>query len=182
MTVGEAPGNKGAEEGSFADVLNALPAQWRPAANRAWLYMKAVRWVIGTLVPAGFVAWLAKQLGNLNLLQAVELALGLFVLLAGMWWVARVLVPRSAGSANRALRGIRPLQSGDPLFGRGEDLDELLQLVSQPEFRIGVLKGPATCGKTSLVQAGLLPQLTPGPGWRKNARPTLCHCSRPTRL
>jgi len=53
--------------------------------------------------------------------------------------------------------GALSLAVGDPIFGRDRELVELLQLLITR--RIVLLHAPSGAGKTSLVQAGLIPQL-----------------------
>jgi WD40 repeat protein len=53
--------------------------------------------------------------------------------------------------------GPRPLQEGEPLYGRSEELRELTNLLLAE--RILLLYSPSGAGKTSLIQAGLLPNL-----------------------
>jgi WD40 repeat protein len=53
--------------------------------------------------------------------------------------------------------GPRPLEPGEPLFGRDGELDELQDLLGAE--RIILLHSPSGAGKSSLVQAGLLPRL-----------------------
>ncbi len=58
-----------------------------------------------------------------------------------------------------ALRGLLPFEEGDELPRRARDIQELNTLVASSEFRFGVLWGESGCGKTSLLRAGLVPQL-----------------------
>ena len=58
-----------------------------------------------------------------------------------------------------ALRGLLPFEEGDELPGRARDVQELNTLVASSAFRFGVLWGESGCGKTSLLRAGLAPQL-----------------------
>ena len=51
--------------------------------------------------------------------------------------------------------GPRPLQQGEPLHGRGAEVLELYHLLQAR--RIVVLHSPSGAGKSSLVQAGLIP-------------------------
>lgn len=53
--------------------------------------------------------------------------------------------------------GPRPFERGDVLFGRDEEIRQLLYLLIAE--RLVVLHSPSGAGKTSLVQAGLIPQL-----------------------
>ncbi|MCI0732334.1 MAG: formylglycine-generating enzyme family protein [Methylococcaceae bacterium] len=47
----------------------------------------------------------------------------------------------------------------DHFFGRGSETGELLRMVSRNDFRFGVLSGESCSGKTSLLNAGLIPKL-----------------------
>jgi WD40 repeat protein len=53
--------------------------------------------------------------------------------------------------------GPRPFETGEPLFGRDRELRELLYLLSGE--RIVLLHSPSGAGKSSLIQAGLIPRL-----------------------
>lgn len=53
--------------------------------------------------------------------------------------------------------GPRPFQTGETLYGRDQELYELLDLLIAE--RIVLLYSPSGAGKTSLIQAGLLPEL-----------------------
>ncbi len=57
------------------------------------------------------------------------------------------------------LRGAASLTDSDPIFGREEDVRQVLRMIVKQDFRFGVLCGETGCGKTSLVQAGILPSL-----------------------
>jgi WD40 repeat protein len=53
--------------------------------------------------------------------------------------------------------GPRPFQRGEPLFGRDREIPKLLDLIIAE--RIVMLFSPSGAGKTSLIQAGLIPAL-----------------------
>jgi len=53
--------------------------------------------------------------------------------------------------------GPRPIETGERLFGRARELTELQYLLSAE--RIVLLHSPSGAGKSSLIQAGLIPQL-----------------------
>src|SRR5690348_5179286 len=59
------------------------------------------------------------------------------------------------------LRGLDPFGEAerDVLFGRDRARDDLAKLVGGDGFRAGLLHGEPGIGKTSLLKAGLLPQL-----------------------
>jgi len=53
--------------------------------------------------------------------------------------------------------GPRPIERGQPIFGRDREIDELYYLLSAE--RIVLFHSPSGAGKSSLLQAGLLPRL-----------------------
>ena len=53
--------------------------------------------------------------------------------------------------------GPRPLQQGEPLYGRSVEVRELFNRLQAR--RIVVLHAPSGAGKSSLVHAGLIPKL-----------------------
>ncbi len=62
-----------------------------------------------------------------------------------------------AGSEANPFVGPRPFESGERLYGRDRELDELYYLFAAE--RIVLLHSPSGAGKSSLVQAGLVPRL-----------------------
>ena len=65
--------------------------------------------------------------------------------------------PKPAARQDNPFVGPRPLTSEDALYGRDREVDRLLdQLVAE---RIVLLYSPSGAGKTSLIQAGLVPRL-----------------------
>src|SRR5213078_4153226 len=60
-----------------------------------------------------------------------------------------------------AFRGLLPFQEADRdrFYGRDIDIAAVLEKVIHRQFRFGVLYGDSGCGKTSLIQAGILPRL-----------------------
>jgi tetratricopeptide (TPR) repeat protein len=64
----------------------------------------------------------------------------------------------------RAIKGLRPFGFDDAdVFARlqrDRDLREYYESITSSTFRFGILMGESGCGKTSLLQAGLLPRLS----------------------
>ncbi|MGB7443221.1 MAG: AAA family ATPase [Coleofasciculaceae cyanobacterium] len=64
---------------------------------------------------------------------------------------------------HKAIKGLRPFTVGDAdIFSRLQrhnDLEDCLNALESPSFRFGYLVGESGCGKTSFLQAGLLPKL-----------------------
>ncbi|MBK9756268.1 MAG: hypothetical protein IPO88_22780 [Nannocystis sp.] len=56
--------------------------------------------------------------------------------------------------------GPRPIEQGEPLYGRDVEVRELYNRLQAR--RIVVLHSPSGAGKSSLVQAGLIPRLVEG--------------------
>src|SRR4030095_14743273 len=56
-------------------------------------------------------------------------------------------------------QGAAALTEGASIYGREEDLRQLLVILLRPHFRFGTLWGETGCGKPSLIQAGLIPAL-----------------------
>src|SRR6185369_3569777 len=54
--------------------------------------------------------------------------------------------------------GPRPFETGRKIFGRDREIDDLYYLLSAE--RIVLLHSPSGAGKSSLIQAGLIPRLT----------------------
>jgi tetratricopeptide (TPR) repeat protein len=64
----------------------------------------------------------------------------------------------------RAIKGLRPFGFDDAdvftRLQRDRDLREYYESITSSTFRFGILMGESGCGKTSLLQAGLLPRLS----------------------
>src|SRR5262245_41937397 len=65
-------------------------------------------------------------------------------------------------STTGPFRGLAPYDehARDAFFGRAAEREALVRMVLADRFRIGLLTGPAGVGKTSLVRAGIIPQLS----------------------
>ena len=62
-----------------------------------------------------------------------------------------------AGSLPNPFVGPRPIERGQPIFGRDQEIDQLYYLLSAE--RIVLFHSPSGAGKSSLLQAGLIPRL-----------------------
>ena len=73
----------------------------------------------------------------------------------------RYIVPPVAPASAAPLRGIAPYDEGDrgALTGRDNERDELVRAIMQDSFRAGLLYGERGAGKTSLLRAGVIPEL-----------------------
>ena len=71
--------------------------------------------------------------------------------------------PEFPGLERSAIKCLRPFTGEDfELFLRLQRrpmLEECLRAITDPEFRLGILFGESGCGKTSFLQAGLIPML-----------------------
>jgi hypothetical protein len=63
----------------------------------------------------------------------------------------------AAGHQPNPYVGPRPFRPGEPLYGRDHEADQLADLLIAK--RIVVLHSPSGAGKTSLIQAALIPAL-----------------------
>ncbi|MGH8550782.1 MAG: ATP-binding protein [Methylococcales bacterium] len=114
---------------------------------------------IGASAIALFQAW------DKNKIVAAIVA-GVLVSAALVWIVYReskkkkALLPDEV--TDSAFIGLNSFEGKDRdrFFGRGSDTGELFQMVSHRDFRFGVLSGESGSGKTSLLNAGLIPKLT----------------------
>jgi formylglycine-generating enzyme required for sulfatase activity len=71
------------------------------------------------------------------------------------------LPPRWSGSPYPGLQAFSPEQA--PIFfGRGAEIDQLIQQLSDPHVQFVAVVGVSGSGKSSLVKAGLLPRLRTG--------------------
>ncbi|MBD2072119.1 hypothetical protein H6F93_32130 [Leptolyngbya sp. FACHB-671] len=103
---------------------------------------------------------------------------GLFWLTLGLIFVVALVVavrtmPQPAADATdfterKAIKGLRPFSAEDAeIFAqlqRNRSLKECLESITSSTFRFGILMGESGSGKTSFLQAGLLPKLSTSQG------------------
>ena len=100
--------------------------------------------------------------------KTAQWLVGIFALLVLIIWVWRFVqsvrkyretYDKVAQLPRSALRGLLPFEEGDELFGRNADVMSLSAIINDRDFCYGVVSGDSGCGKTSLLRAGILPQL-----------------------
>lgn len=138
--------------------------------SRNWfsllLLIDAVLILVGT--PGGIVAKFLEFLG----LKLPPNYPTFFWLTVGAVFVAALVVALRTKpqqkivvdvSERKAIKGLRAFSCDDAdIFARlqrDRTLQECLELVTNDSFRFGILVGESGCGKTSFLQAGLLPNL-----------------------
>ncbi|HSR53087.1 MAG TPA: protein kinase [Acidobacteriota bacterium] len=122
----------------------SLPAALAAAALAGLATSALHYWLLG---PGG--GWVLSGLA----VAALGLALGL------RYRRSRPTPPVLDGST--AFRGLVPFLEADRerFFGRATDVEAIMPLLLDAEFRFGVLHGESGAGKTSLLRAGLMPRL-----------------------
>jgi tetratricopeptide (TPR) repeat protein len=68
-------------------------------------------------------------------------------------------IEAASGSLANPFVGPRPIEKGQQIFGRDPEIDQLYYLLSAE--RIVLFYSPSGAGKSSLIQAGLIPRLAP---------------------
>ncbi|MCI0485492.1 MAG: protein kinase [Blastocatellia bacterium] len=140
------------------------PSPLGPAA--LWLFRHR-RWLMAAgalaLVAAGFDLLILQPQGSGRARD-----LGLFVI-AAVSFIGYIALLSQSGrlrrsfsrAASSAFRGLLPFQEQDRdrFYGRETETSALFDMVAHDEFRFGVLYGESGCGKTSLIRAGLIPNL-----------------------
>ena len=72
-------------------------------------------------------------------------------------WASRAMTTTARRAASNPYVGPRSFRRGDALYGRDREIADLLDLLIAE--RIVLLHSPSGAGKTSLIQAGLIPLL-----------------------
>lgn len=107
---------------------------------------------------AAFMAWDESQI--------IAAGIALLIVIAAFGWIlyrksSTNIKELPAEVSDSAFVGLDSFEAKDRerFFGRGIETGELLRMVSHRDFRFGVLSGESGSGKTSLLNAGLMPRL-----------------------
>ena len=73
--------------------------------------------------------------------------------------LSTVMAGQLTPAAARVFRGAAPLCDSEPAYGRQLEVREMIARLRSPQQRLLILWGKAGCGKTSLLEAGVLPEL-----------------------
>lgn len=150
-----APQPKTGQPSPEDEAVAALPVPFRPLGRKVKSLLAPFWPAIASAISVGAVGAIVGWLQNLPAPFILAIAVLAAGVVGGVVLVIRPALPRRRS----AICGARPLDEGEPLYGRTESLQDLVNLVSAASYRIGVVLGPAGSGKTSLVQAGLLSYL-----------------------
>ncbi len=109
---------------------------------------------------------------ELPIFAAEEYSQIFWLIFAGVFLTALVIaiktMPRASTpipdfTERKAIKGLRAFSKDDAeIFAqlqRDRDLRECLESIMSDEFRLGILMGESGCGKSSFLQAGIIPQL-----------------------
>lgn len=140
--------------------------------NRDWckrlLLIDAI-WLLGFKPEGGFILPLLERFFDLNLPDWYGVVF--WVTFVGFFLGAVVLRLQSPtqkleikeGETRKAVKGLRSFTTEDAdIFDklqRSQAIHDCLNSLNRKEFRFGILMGESGCGKTSLLQAGILPRL-----------------------
>ena len=110
---------------------------------------------------------------DLPIFAAEEYTSIFWSIFAGVFLTALVIaiktMPRASTpipdfTERKAIKGLRAFSKDDAeIFAqlqRDRDLRECLESIMSDRFRLGILMGESGCGKTSFLQAGIIPQIT----------------------
>ncbi len=147
-----------------------------------WLWRRSDRFRV-LLVGASFLCfvcasqqrWLQQMIPFFqNFPQLVnQTGLSILWILAGVLWLWTIyeaartkkdaLTQAEKFTERKAIKGLRPFTEADreifQYLERDRPLQECLAKINGEDFRFGILFGESGCGKTSFLQAGLMPQL-----------------------
>ncbi|MBE9210906.1 hypothetical protein IQ244_31290, partial [Nostoc sp. LEGE 06077] len=163
---------------SINDVLETIKKTTESIAGfvqtvAGWIREK--KWVelISLILATIILAWvsreaIAKFLGEQNSRWFFWICLAVGILFSVAVVVAVVVKPSLSNAAQnpverQAIKGLLSFTSNDAeIFSklqRHQDIRNCLRILNDANFRIGILWGESGCGKTSFLQAGLIPQL-----------------------
>jgi len=150
------------------DPANNQPQAEKEPLTGAKRVIEIVQLVLG--ISGGITALVSLQKQSQGLLL-----IGVFVLvLSAAWYFVqrrlkrrrrRNIEPFGIPSVSGAyLRGLLPFEQGEQILGRARDIRQSLAKITSSEFRFGYISGEAGVGKTSLLRAGIIPEIKKS-GW-----------------
>src|ERR1035437_4872883 len=162
--------------------VSASPSKnsWEQALESLKGKVTAITLVIGTVgTIIGSVSQLAEKigfpLGKIGLLVAgscLEVACATVFIRE----VRRTRRPRPSGREGFIGANSFTEAERDRFFGRSNEIHAISAKLRRPELRYLILSGVSGCGKTSLIRAGLIPELDPpGGGSNPEGSPGLMH-------
>jgi WD40 repeat protein/serine/threonine protein kinase len=134
-----------------------LPVPQRAVRHKEWFVLAAV---IAALASGLDILLLQPEASSrIREVLLLVLAIAFVVAYAYLRWKAATIW--SAAPACGAFRGLAPFQEEDRerFCGRESDIRAIVDLVIRGEFRFGVLYGDSGAGKTSLLTAGVIPEI-----------------------
>ncbi len=161
------------EEREESQPPRLINRQYRNKAR--FLVWRFRKWIAATGAIVLAAAALAFLFGQRGAGRSLDLALSILALLCFAAAFAarryRPIGPPQTRSSGAAFRGLLPFQEADRdrFYGRDVETAALFDLITNNEFRFGVLFGDSGSGKTSLLRAGLTPRL-----WEAGFVPIYC--------
>jgi hypothetical protein len=149
-------------------------AEWvvEQLQNNDWFRRLSVAlaiWLVGFRPDGGFLLQLLESFFNWNRPDEYGIffgavAVGLFVGAIAIKFMSPTKnLEIKEGEVRQAVKGLRSFTAADAdIFAklqRERDIQNCLNSLKRKEFRFGILMGESGCGKTSLLQAGVLPRI-----------------------
>ncbi|HSO75557.1 MAG TPA: serine/threonine-protein kinase, partial [Blastocatellia bacterium] len=144
---------------------------WNKAQFMVWRFRRWIAAAGAIVTAAAALDFLFGRGGG----QSLDLTLSIFALLCfAAAYAARRYRPNGPPQSRlsgAAFRGLLPFQEADRdrFYGRDVETAALFDLITNDEFRFGVLFGDSGSGKTSLLRAGLMPRF-----WEAGFVPIFC--------
>ena len=155
------PRDSGSSPSSTDAAASALEHGARLAASSADFFQQFAKVLTGIAALIGAAGVILGD-GQVRTIAVAAVIAGVL----GVAWLISLSSkgPRSAYRTDVSLersmfRGLIPFQDGDALPRREQECTLLYTIVTDRDFRVGVLYGEPACGKTSLLRAGFVPRL-----------------------